>query len=411
MPEPGQDSSKGESPKNRTKGPWRKSHVSVLRRLGRRLVDAVRYYAKLYNRSVNSVWRQMMLEVPYGRKANLANLHRQRYRIVHPKRPEESRLEYNQRCTEDYIQKVGGASLEAKDKLRHRILADLVRLGEDVVNVPAGVRINACLRQLQEAAEVYAATDDIIVLGACVYVGDDHRPPRDAKLFCGSPLAWDVVSANTQIVLKTYLELSTILNALRLQQSESYLKFPDAPAGNDDIDPQPAIGAKAKRKQKAAPITATAPSTSIGRGATATTLRESFKNSIQAQFVQRRRLHGDLLDCTGHPYPSGCWTVQGLLFCERINQGLLKLESWSKDERRLTPGSVEYLAVALVKDIDGTALLNASDVKAALFSNEIMTKMLMLKATMSLTRKNCPLESRPSLNPIEEQGARGILLK
>ena len=69
-----------------------------------------------------------------------------------------------------------------------------------------------------------------------------------------------------------------------LQQSESYLKFPDAPAGNDDIDPQPAIGAKAKRKQKAAPITATAPSTSIGRGATATTLRESFKNSIQAQF-------------------------------------------------------------------------------------------------------------------------------
>lgn len=88
MPEPGQDSSKGESPKNRTKGPWRKSHVSVLRRLGRRLVDAVRYYAKLYNRSVNSVWRQMMLEVPYGRKANLANLHRQRYRIVHPKRPE-----------------------------------------------------------------------------------------------------------------------------------------------------------------------------------------------------------------------------------------------------------------------------------------------------------------------------------
>ena len=40
--------------------------------------------------------------------------------------------------------------------------------------------------------EVYAATDDIIVLGAIVYVGDDHHPPRDAKLFCGSPLAWDV---------------------------------------------------------------------------------------------------------------------------------------------------------------------------------------------------------------------------
>lgn len=67
----------------------------------------------------------------------------------------ESRLEYNQRCTEDYIQKVGGASLEAKDKLRHRILADLVRLGEDVVNVPAGVRINACLRQLQEAVSIF----------------------------------------------------------------------------------------------------------------------------------------------------------------------------------------------------------------------------------------------------------------
>lgn len=73
---------------------------------------------------------------------------------------------------------------------------------------------------------------------------------------------------------------------MRLQQSESYLKFPDAPAGNDDIDPQPAIGAKAKRKQKAAPITATAPSTSIGRGATATTLRESFKQAARTHYLQ-----------------------------------------------------------------------------------------------------------------------------
>ncbi|KAI4293846.1 hypothetical protein K525DRAFT_213996 [Schizophyllum commune Loenen D] len=163
--EPSEDSPKDESSKKRTKGPWRKSHVSVLRHLGRRLTGAVRYYAKLYNHSVNSVWRQMMLEVPYGRKANLANLHRQRYRIVHPKHPEE-----------DYIGKVNGILDQAKDKLRCRILADLVRLGEDIVNVPAGVRINACQRQLQKA----------------------------------------VLTANTSIVLKTYLELSTILQcALR----------------------------------------------------------------------------------------------------------------------------------------------------------------------------------------------------
>ncbi|KAL1698075.1 hypothetical protein EV121DRAFT_218737, partial [Schizophyllum commune] len=168
--EPSGDSPKDESLKKRTKGPWRKSHVSVLRRLGRRLTGAVRYYAKLYNRSVNSVWRQMMLEVPYGRKANLANLHRQRYRIVHPKHPEE-----------DYIGKVNGISDQAKDKLRCRILADLVRLGEDIVNVPAGVRINACQRQLQEA----------------------------------------VLTANTSIVLKTYLKLSTILQALRLLEGKA----------------------------------------------------------------------------------------------------------------------------------------------------------------------------------------------
>ena len=67
----------------------------------------------------------------------------------------ESCLEYNARCTEDYIGKVNGISDQAKDKLRCRILADLVRLGEDIVNVPAGVRINACQRQLQEAVCIF----------------------------------------------------------------------------------------------------------------------------------------------------------------------------------------------------------------------------------------------------------------
>ncbi|KAI5900011.1 uncharacterized protein SCHCODRAFT_02709628 [Schizophyllum commune H4-8] len=170
MQERSGDSPKDESSKKRTKGPWRKSHVSVqvsvLRRLGMHLTEAVRYYAKVYNRTVNSVWRQMMLEVPYGRKANLANLHRQRYRIVHPKHPEE-----------DYIKKVTGILDQAKDKLRRKIRADLVRLGKDIVNVPAGVQINACQRQLQEA----------------------------------------VLTANTSIVLKTYLELSTILQSCKVK--------------------------------------------------------------------------------------------------------------------------------------------------------------------------------------------------
>ena len=35
--------------------------------------------------------------------------------------------------------------------------------------------------------------------------------------------------------------------------------------------------------------------------------------------------------CTGKGFDNKTLTqVQGLLFCERINQGLLKLESWSK---------------------------------------------------------------------------------
>ncbi|KAI3997977.1 hypothetical protein K525DRAFT_246759, partial [Schizophyllum commune Loenen D] len=43
--------------------------------------------------------------------------------------------------------------------------------------------------------------------------------------------------------------------------------------------------------------------------------------------------------------------VQGSVFCDRVDRGLLRLESWSK--------------LVLVQDIDGTALLKASDLKAA----------------------------------------------
>ncbi|KAI5900012.1 uncharacterized protein SCHCODRAFT_02661578 [Schizophyllum commune H4-8] len=57
--------------------------------------------------------------------------------------------------------------------------------------------------------------------------------------------------------------------------------------------------------------------------------------------------------------------IQGTVFCDHVDKGLLQLEPWSKHAYHLYVDDIPYLAVVLVQDIDGIPSLKASDLKAA----------------------------------------------
>lgn len=68
----------------RNTGQWSKEDLELCLHEGRKILRTVNSLAVKLNRSPRAVYQKMAIEVPYGRKSNISNIHKQLYALKEP---------------------------------------------------------------------------------------------------------------------------------------------------------------------------------------------------------------------------------------------------------------------------------------------------------------------------------------